>query len=373
MSLQSHSLCVPDLGFTFTSTYNNEMCDVEEYISDNEEYISDNSNSDMDGFQLTELLYKMSNNDENICLAQHGYKQIDTICLTLQGELITAETTNLCEKAECGIIVAIKQIDKDYHSQNIAIQDGISVCVEENICKEAKILKHLTLNNKADNIVKYIDYFESENHHYLVMEHIENAVTLKQFVQTSHRSIKDNTLSISKYLKSVKYILWQITTTICWLQSVFKCCHLDLHLDNIMLTNGNKIKICDFGVAEFFSDAEFKCVKQGLTIDNEPYISPQIRDNDIYHAGKADTWALGMIMYECIIGQPLYQVEDMWDSPQNGFIALTNGVLKEYLTVNNLLKHFRGASFSLLNSLLAINETNRLNVNQIIQQQYFKL
>eukprot|EP01084_Bolivina_argentea_P178641 308751_1 len=55
-----------------------------------------------------------------------------------------------------------------------------------------KILKHVTLNNKTDSI-------ESENHY------IQNAVTLKQFVQISHQLIKDGKLSINNYLKSANF------------------------------------------------------------------------------------------------------------------------------------------------------------------------
>ena len=181
-------------------------------------------------------------------------------------------------------------------------------------------------------------------------------------------------------------------------------CHLDLCLENILLSNYRFvkqtdgtfkidpdicIKLCDFGVAEVFRinktsndnnndiDSYFNCSKQGLSLDNESKLEPKIF-NDIgkYNARKADIWSLGMVLFECMTGKPLYEPYDIWSENNlfNGYWSLNDGKLKEYLLKNNLLKYFNSDSLSLLLcQLLELNESFRISADNIIKHKWFGL
>ena len=150
--------------------------------------------------------------------------------------------------------------------------------------KQAQILKRLTLDSRptGDYIVKYVDFFEDQEYFYLVTEHVEG-LTLQSFVEQAQSYLVDGTLSRSSYTMAVKYILWQLVTTIRWMQDVHRCVHLDLNLSNIMLTTEDNndifiesedgqitlndhlsIKLIDFGVAEIYENGtnDFQCDKQ---------------------------------------------------------------------------------------------------------------
>ena len=136
------------------------------------------------------------------------------------------------------------------------------------------------------------------------------------------------------------------------------------------------IKLCDFGVAELFPFGEyvsFDCIKQDLSLENGFLVSPQCHAGDIYDASKNDIWSLGMIFYQLLTNETIYDSCDMWDEPQNGYLALMTNKLKQWLASNSLLKNFNQTSFDLLLGLLKPNEDHRLHADQVMLHKYFKI
>ncbi len=139
------------------------------------------------------LLLQLSNVDETLLLYNHGYKKIDNICDTLQGQLYKSITVNQSDTPQ---LVAIKKCEKYLFNEKLSIQNGINFCVSENICREAKISQHLTSENTpiGNYIVKYIDFFESDDCYYLVMEYIESGMNLKQLINKCKQYIHNGQL-----------------------------------------------------------------------------------------------------------------------------------------------------------------------------------
>ena len=136
------------------------------------------------------------------------------------------------------------------------------------------------------------------------------------------------------------------------------------------------IKVCDFGVAELFpfgQNVSFHCIKQDLSLDNETFVSPQRYAGDRYDARKSDIWSLGVIFYQLLTNEAIYDPSDMWDEPQNGYLALINNKLKLWLASNGLLRKFKQTSFHLLQCLLKYNEDERYTADQVIQHRYFQV
>eukprot|EP01083_Nonionella_stella_P198344 728277_1 len=237
-----------------------------------------------------------------------------------------------------------------------------------------------------DYIVKFVDFFKCSQYYYLCTEYIPHSINLKQWITNAHQLINNGELSFKEYQKAVKYIIWQLNTAITWLHNVYHCCHLDICLQNVLVENHNfiqnkdgkfitnksvSIKILDFGVADLFNKS-FKCHKQGLNIENECYVAPNVYKGRSYDARKADMFTLGLILYECMVGRPLYKACDMWESPQNGYYALMKGDLLPYLQMYGLQNRFQKHSFSLLQNLLNIDENKRFNAMQVMKHIWFK-
>eukprot|EP01084_Bolivina_argentea_P312939 541832_1 len=164
---------------------------------------------------IFDLLNRISEVDEDCTLAEHGYTKVHKLSNTLQGDLWKAEDINT------GKYVAIKRTEKSLLKQGIAIdpEDNMSICVSENIIKEAIILKHLTVDNHCigNHIVEYIEMFESDTDYYLVMEYIQSEMNLKQFIAKANEYKNDNKLKLKHYQKIMKYLYWQLIVTINWM------------------------------------------------------------------------------------------------------------------------------------------------------------
>eukprot|EP01084_Bolivina_argentea_P203837 348074_1 len=382
------SHCLPKTSFVHYST--DDQLSIPSDINSNIALKTLSLPIEPETYSICQYMNHLFNIEESIILSQHNYIPDNIqpiICDTVQGQLLK------CKSMINDQYVAIKRIDKQLFSEKITkISDnGFNFCVEKNIVNEAKILKYLTLDNKCtDYITKYIDFFESDTDYYLVLEYV-NGQTLKQFVQKAHDYISNNKLDIKHYQKIIKYIFWQISAILHWMHSDMKCCHMDLTLDNVMLKNSDftenddgsviingaiSVKLCDFGRAEIFNlyTNNFNCVKLGSILGEIQYQSPNILNEQVYHANKADNWALGMMLFECIFGQPLYnKIENENEMIEgNGYWAAMKNKLNTYILVNNLKGFVNGKLLQLLNGLLNVNQNKRLNSFEIVKNKYFK-
>lgn len=182
---------------------------------------------------LMDILSQTKEIEEDILFTKHGYTKIEKICDTLQGELIKAKVDkdknlnqNNIHKHE---YVAIKKICKVLTHEKLAYDpndkdDNITFCVEENIIKEAQILKYLTVDNQStfNYIIQFIELFESDTHYYMVTEYIQG-MNLKQFTNKAHQYIQSGQLSLNKWQKTVKFIMWQLLATFQSLHDVYHC------------------------------------------------------------------------------------------------------------------------------------------------------
>jgi eukaryotic-like serine/threonine-protein kinase len=95
--------------------------------------------------------------------------------------------------------------------------------------------------------------------------------------------------------------------------------HRDLKPENIFLTKGEDgddvIKILDFGLAKFYAPvnpeekAAKRLTREGAVFGTPAYMSPeQVKgQGNVDH--RADLWALGCMAYECLIGRPVWNMD----------------------------------------------------------------
>ena len=147
---------------------------------------------------------------------------------------------------------------------------------------EALILSKLS----CKYIVKYYHSFiDSENNLNIIMEYCDSG-DLNSFI--------NNLKKEKKYLteEEIWYFFIQISLGLAYIHSK-NILHRDLKPMNIFLTDKNKIKIGDLGVAKLLNSN----ANASTCIGTPYYLSPEICKEKPYNS-KGDVWALGCILYE---------------------------------------------------------------------------
>eukprot|EP00761_Pharyngomonas_kirbyi_P006799 gb/GECH01006808.1/.p1 GENE.gb/GECH01006808.1/~~gb/GECH01006808.1/.p1 ORF type:complete len:1078 (+),score=269.99 gb/GECH01006808.1/:1-3234(+) len=172
--------------------------------------------------------------------------------------------------------VAIKKV-KRKKSENRREIDAIQ--------REISVLKLL----RHDNIVNYIDHMKTTNHHYIIMEYIENG------------SLSD---SIKKYgpmpENQAAYYVYQLLTGLAFLHSQ-GVIHCDIKGANVLLTSTGLVKLADFGLATKLAD-----VKEGEVKGTPYWMAPEIASGEGPISESVDIWSVGCTVIELITGTPPY-------------------------------------------------------------------
>lgn len=76
-------------------------------------------------------------------------------------------------------------------------------------------------------------------------------------------------------------------------------CHRDLKLENILVSDRQRIKIIDFG----FGIRTPEDVLLKIYCGTSSFMAPEIIRKNDYNGFKADIWALGVVLYVMLTGR----------------------------------------------------------------------
>ncbi len=101
--------------------------------------------------------------------------------------------------------------------------------------------------------------------------------------------------------------------------------HRDLKPANVMITEGDKVKILDFGLAKALSDETQSIdssqsptlteamTRPGVILGTAAYMSPEQAKGKFVDK-RADIWAFGCILYECLTGKRTFEGETVTET-----------------------------------------------------------
>ena len=179
---------------------------------------------------------------------------------------------------------------------------------------ELSILKNLRHHR---NIVKLIDFKETHNNYYIVME-LCNGGSLKDCLKKYQKKTgKPFTEEI------VQYLMRQIIDVMKYVHSL-GIIHRDLKLDNILVKFNNEsdknnlemmkatIKIIDFDCSTYMNESNLVYTGIGTPISMAPTVLNnyyKMGINNIGYNEKADVWSLGTLCYEMLIGKSAFDAQ----------------------------------------------------------------
>lgn len=187
-----------------------------------------------------------------------------------------------------GEIVAIKMISKDEVKKQ-----GMS----EQVKKEISIMPLV----KHPNIVELKEVMATKCNIYLVMEYVGGGDLYTKIV--NHGKLDENLAR--KFFQQLI-----MAVDFCHSRGV---CHRDLKLENILLdSNGDNLKICDFGLATFLGGKENNNFDELLytACGAFAYMAPEIIRGEKYCGKMADIWSCGVILFTLMAGYPPFQDEN---------------------------------------------------------------
>ena len=81
--------------------------------------------------------------------------------------------------------------------------------------------------------------------------------------------------------------------------------HRDIKPDNILIDQGSgRPMVTDFGIARAISDGDSRLTATGIAIGTPTYMSPEQAAGDREIDGRTDLYALGVVAYQMLTGQP---------------------------------------------------------------------
>ena len=134
-----------------------------------------------------------------------------------------------------------------------------------------------------------------------------------------------------------------------------------MKLGNLFLNSKMEVKIGDFGLA---TKLEFDGDKKRTICGTPNYIAPEILEGKTGHSYEVDVWSLGVIIYTLLVGKPPFETSDVKTTYQR--IRKNQFSFPEHLKLSRLSK-------SLISEILVLDPLQRLNLDQILDHEFFKI
>lgn len=137
------------------------------------------------------------------------------------------------------------------------------------------------------HIIKLFTHFEDDKFFYLIMELMEGGTLFHKLY--SEKKFKENVAAqfFREVVLAVEFLHTQSPPIV----------HRDIKPENIMIDKDMRVKLIDFGWANFINASEKRYTYCGTS----EYMPPEIISNQ-GHTLSCDIWCLGILLYEMLIG-----------------------------------------------------------------------
>jgi serine/threonine protein kinase len=269
----------------------------------------------------------------------------------------------MAKNRETKEIVAIKKIKEKFQKW----ED----CMKLREINSLRKLKH-------QNIIKLKEVFKLDNELFLVFEYCEKNL-FKYYIEEF--KIKKQIIPEQR----IKNIIFQITKALSYMHQKGYF-HRDMKPENLLITAENNIKIADFGLArEIRSSPPYTDY-----VSTRWYRAPEILLKSHNYNSPVDIFALGCIMAELYIQEPLFKGNSEIDQ-MNKICSILGTPPKSWvegyklagqigfnfpqypkIPLENIIKNASPEAIDLLKNMLTFESSKRISSSKMLKHPYFK-
>jgi len=183
---------------------------------------------------------------------------------------------------------AFSVVREGYHTKTgkrVAIKS-----IRNKAIKNKLLMREIEIMKKVDhpNILKLYEVFESKNYLHLVLEHVTGGELFNHIVTRGEYSEKDASSIVRQIISAVAYL------------HTNNIAHRDLKPQNLLCssTDGNDIRVADFGLSKMFGNGESLKTCCG----SPEYVAPEVLECKSY-SKACDMWSVGIITYVLLTGR----------------------------------------------------------------------
>ncbi len=195
-------------------------------------------------------------------------------------------TVYRAQDSELDEVVALKLLRREVMDQSGML---------DRFRQEVKLARRVTHRNVA----RTYDIGESEGDKFLTMEFVDGE-------PLSARLAREGALPLDAVVT--------VADGICaGLQAAHAAgiVHRDLKPDNVLLARDGRVVLTDFGIARALFDAG-RAATMGLALGTPAYMAPEQVEGAADLDERADVYALGAMLYECVTGERAWSGESIW-------------------------------------------------------------
>ncbi|KAI3732290.1 hypothetical protein L1987_63494 [Smallanthus sonchifolius] len=242
-----------------------------------------------------------------------------------------------CFSAASDHSFACKSIDKRLLSDSTDRE-----CID----KEPKVLQLL---NGNPNIVQIHDLYEDDNYVHIVMDLCESPDLFDRI--SEHGGVFSESEACSVFYPLM------LSISYCHRLGI---AHRDIKPDNVLFDSRGKLKLADFGSAEWFRMNERGTITG--VVGTPYYVAPEILSGREYNE-KVDVWSAGVILYIMLAGAPPFHGE----TPVETFEAVMRGNLR---FPTKIFRSVMSEAKDLLRKMLCKDVSRRLSAEQVLRHPW---
>ncbi len=196
-----------------------------------------------------------------------------------------------------------------------------------------------------EGVVRYVAHGEHDDVPYVVMEHLAGR-TLAEHLRR-HEFGVDAALSLAVQIALALAAVHEASV-----------CHRDVKPSNILLVNESvdDVRLIDFGLARWEARCDAALTATGALVGTPGYMAPEQVRGETHIDGRADVFALGCVLFECLTGTPAFVA----DTAEQLFTK----ILLELTPLDGVPEPLRPT----LAGMLAKDPSRRLRASEVVQR-----